>query len=102
PCAPSACFPLCLHDALPISMHPLASLGLVTAVVLAGACRADRPSAGTPQALRGPADSLIPSGPLGVAIRRGGAERTAGNERVRRDRKSTRLNSSHLGISYAV
>jgi len=46
---------------------------MVTAVVLAGACRADRPSAGTPQALRGPADSLIPSGPLGVAIRRGRA-----------------------------
>jgi thiosulfate dehydrogenase len=54
-------------------MHLFASLGLVTAVVLAGACRADRPSAGTPQALRGPADSLIPSGPLGVAIRRGRA-----------------------------
>ena len=54
-------------------MHPLASLGLATAVVLAGACRADRPSAATPQALRGPADSLIPDGPLGVAIRRGRA-----------------------------
>src|SRR2546423_7372842 len=54
-------------------MHPLASLGLVTAVVLGVACRADRPSAGTPQALRGPVDSLIPSGPLGVAIRRGRA-----------------------------
>src|SRR5436853_711332 len=54
-------------------MHSLASLGLATAVVVAGACRADRPSAAAPQALRGPADSLIPDGPLGAAIRRGRA-----------------------------
>src|SRR5205814_10444266 len=31
-----------------------------------------------------------------------GAEPTAGPGQARRDRKSTRLNSSHLGISYAV
>src|SRR5256885_8294145 len=65
--------PATKRDTIRLSMHPLASLGLVTALVLAGACRADRPSAATPQALRGPADSLIPSGPLGVAIRRGRA-----------------------------
>src|SRR5947199_9101546 len=29
-------------------------------------------------------------------------ERRSGHGRQRRDRKSTRLNSSHLGISYAV
>ena len=53
-------------------MHPLASLGLVAAVVLAGACRVDRPSAAAAHAtVHGPSDSLIPDGPLGLAIRRG-------------------------------
>lgn len=55
-------------------MLPLACLGLLAAVVLAGSCRADRPSAAAPPATaHGPADSLIPDGPLGVAIRRGRA-----------------------------
>ena len=55
-------------------MHPLASLSLVAAVVLAGACRVDRPSAAVAHvAVHGPADSLIPDDPLGVAIRRGRA-----------------------------
>src|SRR5947199_6130314 len=37
------------------------------------------------------------------SIRRGSPTRRAGRHRSReRDRKSTRLNSSHLGISYAV
>jgi thiosulfate dehydrogenase len=55
-------------------MHPLASLGLAAAVVLAGGCRADRPRAAAAHpAAHGPADSLIPDGPLGVAIRRGRA-----------------------------
>ncbi len=55
-------------------MHPLASLGLVAAVVLAGACRVGRPSAAAAHAtVHGPSDSLIPDGPLGLAIRRGRA-----------------------------
>ena len=55
-------------------MRPLACLDLVAAVVLAGACRVDRPSAAAAQpTVRGPVDSLIPDGPLGVAIRRGRA-----------------------------
>src|SRR5437879_12219622 len=55
-------------------MHSLASLSLVAAVVLAGACRVDRPSAAVAHlAVHGPADSLIPDDPLGVAIRRGRA-----------------------------
>src|SRR5258705_9267338 len=33
---------------------------------------------------------------------RPGRPGTSGSSRARRDRKSTRLNSSHLGISYAV
>src|SRR2546423_15174710 len=65
--------PATKRDTIRLAMHPLASLGLVTAVVLAVGCRADRPSAGTPQGLRGPVGSLIPSGPLAVAIRRGRA-----------------------------
>src|SRR2546430_14186937 len=65
--------PTTKRDTIRLAMHSLASLGLATAVVVAGACRADRPSAAAPQALRGPADSLIPDGPLGAAIRRGRA-----------------------------
>ena len=54
-------------------MHAFASLGLVAAVVLAGACRVDRSSVAARVTVHGPADSLIPDGPLGVAIRRGRA-----------------------------
>src|SRR5688500_19720777 len=36
------------------------------------------------------------------AARRGGGARRRGRTRARLDRKSTRLNSSHLVISYAV
>src|SRR5947199_6436846 len=47
-------------------------------------------------------DSLTGRGP--PTIRRGNRsmEFEISNSAVRRDRKSTRLNSSHLGISYAV
>ena len=61
------------RDSIRLAMHPLASIGLVAAVVLA-ACRVGGPSAAaTRPATLGPADSLIPEGPLGVAIRRGRA-----------------------------
>src|SRR5262245_64649118 len=39
--------------------------------------------------------------PAGQRTQRGSAQRLAGAQ-VEADRKSTRLNSSHLGISYAV
>src|SRR5437899_4729015 len=42
--------------------------------------------------------SSLPSGPPHLPSR----ERTASRQRTELDRKSTRLNSSHLGISYAV
>src|SRR2546426_5962414 len=64
-------YTLSLHDALPISRHPLPSR---------------RRHGG------------------GAAGGHGGADRNARRRcpRARRDRKSTRLNSSHLVISYAV
>src|SRR5690606_41634996 len=90
--APPEFYTLSLHDALPIY--------LVAAVV----DRARTDAAGRARASSGP-----PRG--GVALlRRGGGARLAraaarpprrGAE-PRRDRKSTRLNSSHVKISYAV
>src|SRR5256885_6736706 len=53
-----------------------------------------------------PARPPYPDPPLGCPwqgrLRRAGSCRRRGPCRVRRDRKSTRLNSSHLVISYAV
>src|SRR3989442_5793452 len=79
-------YPLSLHDALPILTEvrrdPLAiGLGaLACGAGLGGATRTCRPR------------------PLPRAVRRG-----AGRPRPHdRDRKSTRLNSSHVRISYAV
>src|SRR5256885_17037309 len=66
-------YTLSLHDALPICAAALDS---------------------TPQSVRGP-DESAPDRSVGAVARRRPA-------RQRRDRKSTRLNSSHLVISYAV
>src|SRR5690606_41958454 len=71
---PTELYTLSLHDALPISSHP----GRLRCAGRAVAVRALRPDA----ALR-------------LALRRRAAS-------GRRDRKSTRLNSSHVKISYAV
>src|SRR5262245_66543469 len=65
-------YTLSLHDALPISD------------------RARRPGAG-----RAPLDG-------GRRLRAGGGGLADRRQACERDRKSTRLNSSHLGISYAV
>src|SRR5947199_8469233 len=55
---------------------------------------------------RPPRSTLFPYTTLFRSRRRPGLRRQGrhecGRERRRRDRKSTRLNSSHLGISYAV
>src|SRR3712207_7725409 len=72
-------YTLSLHDALPIS---------------AGAAGADDEHASALRAAAAERD-----GPQGEA--RAGDEDGA-QERVNRDRKSTRLNSSHANISYAV
>src|SRR5205814_10056860 len=79
--SPTAIYTLSLHDALPIS-------ALRTAIETVPVARAELPS--TQMDLR-----LSPSG---------SEEREPSNTTLALwlDRKSTRLNSSHLGISYAV
>src|SRR5260221_9386346 len=95
--APPEIYPLPLHDALPISVHlllrdrhelqerfvrhPHVALGMV----------------GRDLALVGEEDLHRPPRHR-RAVRGGGV----GEPRVERDRKSTRLNSSHTVISYAV
>src|SRR5262245_62670173 len=61
----------------------------------------ERPAAGPQHAWRtdDERDKGRREGPSGPLSRRGGQRRHAG---AGGDRKSTRLNSSHLGISYAV
>jgi thiosulfate dehydrogenase len=56
-------------------MRPARTVGLVAAATLALGCGspAAAPAASARIVLQGPADSLIPAGPLGVAIRRGRA-----------------------------
>src|SRR3712207_8761828 len=72
--------PLSLHDALPISVD-----GVVDALQLAGA----------------PLDAAESRRCAVRAASRNGGRRPPGR-RAQRDRKSTRLNSSHANISYAV
>src|SRR3712207_7790991 len=69
---------LSLHDALPISLNPGA----------ANSARSSPSSSGTIITL---SDSTLTS-----------VSCTSGGQRVISDRKSTRLNSSHANISYAV
>src|SRR5205814_4565958 len=79
--SPSEFYTLSLHDALPTSVAPSGS----SSATSTGAARSGCPRA-TPDAGRAYAAScsVIQSAIAG------------------RDRKSTRLNSSHLGISYTV
>src|SRR5205814_9416642 len=90
PPAPSHTCTLSLHDALPISRcrtRPFPG-------------RTDRAPRATPRAgdhRASPASDSPRPGAGGRGQPKGGSE--AGEAR---DRKSTRLNSSHLGISYAV
>src|SRR5437899_7263627 len=93
--APPYISPLSLHDALPISRFPVATLRLLSPLALA-----DGPVAmltlSSPLALV-PAPVAMLKLPLPLAL--------ADNPVAMLpplDRKSTRLNSSHLGISYAV
>src|SRR5205814_7373120 len=79
---PTEIYTLSLHDALPIC-RPSAQAQLLTAV----------PSAEATE----PVDWASSSAAASLSGRRRAAAGTAAV-----DRKSTRLNSSHLGISYAV
>src|SRR5690606_39806854 len=98
----TAIYTLSLHDALPISgrlgrrslprrlaRDPAAGAGGVPAGTAAGLGRLRRPPA-RPAGRPGAGSRRLP-----VAVRRTGG-------RGRADRKSTRLNSSHVKISYAV
>src|SRR2546430_8386195 len=72
--APTEIYTLSLHDALPISLP-------------AGGYRHRR---------------RLPSEPAGFTRHRRAGEQICGHDASRKDRKSTRLNSSHSQISYAV
>src|SRR5205814_9324495 len=90
---PTATLPLSLHDALPICVSSIRAAG--------------SPHVGTAVSSRFSA-ALAPADAHGRRDQHGNDERDAfSSHRVSwrgagRDRKSTRLNSSHLGISYAV
>src|SRR3712207_9391221 len=80
-------YTLSLHDALPISADESLQRGIVRGRVLRSDVRGrDLPR---PRAARRSTRRLRPLGPHSGA-------------RGHRDRKSTRLNSSHANISYAV
>src|SRR5262245_63483742 len=77
--APTEIYTLSLHDALPISEVQLKRCSEASAALEPEGGKGGKPSARRP------------------------VQPTQGDGRRRRlDRKSTRLNSSHLGISYAV
>src|SRR5206468_10543005 len=94
--APPHIYPLSLHDALPISTRwpaaarawaiplPIRPVPTSATVVIAGSFRLVQPAANR---VDDPVD---------------GRQRGVLERRRRRDRKSTRLNSSHDQISYAV
>src|SRR5205814_7440643 len=94
--APAAAriYTLSLHDALPISATGSSRGGRVSGdPALFGRGWAGPPAENSPRAV------ACPTRPRGYrAVRR--SRRAAATKG--RDRKSTRLNSSHLGISYAV
>src|SRR5437868_12036633 len=82
---PSQIYTLSLHDALPISLGELGGLA-------EGAVGAGERAEGEQAEL---VCDLVPGGA-------GGALGTTWNKIADEDRKSTRLNSSHVSISYAV
>src|SRR3712207_9361673 len=85
-------YTLSLSDALPITSPPEGTTPLPV-------------RAGAPASARTPASSGPPPGRTAegaVALRGGGDTRPARRPGERLDRKSTRLNSSHANISYAV
>src|SRR5262245_63886594 len=85
--APAHTLTLSLHDALPISRSPAAARG--------------GPPRGRPNP--GRASAWAAATPAGADEARARAvARRAARLASDPDRKSTRLNSSHLGISYAV
>src|SRR5690606_41394409 len=95
----SVIFSLSLHDALPICFGDLVELDLerearlhAAVPALRAACRLVRVHARRIEAVR--AERVRGGEQLARVVR--------GDQAERRDRKSTRLNSSHVKISYAV
>src|SRR5690606_41854699 len=86
--APPACYTLSLHDALPILRGCLGALRLWPDLTWAD---------GAASARRG-----LASGAAGEPCSAGVGRGHAAMRSPRQDRKSTRLNSSHVKISYAV
>src|SRR5207245_7349148 len=95
PPSPTALYPLSLHDALPICAGPRDRR------TRGGASRGGAPGGATRSAQRHAdlAEPWVRRGALGPRRRRRSGRLIQGE---RRDRKSTRLNSSHGSISYAV
>src|SRR5207249_11360819 len=96
---PTATSPLSLHDALPISQHRAAAAAPGRLGHAAGPADRARAAGG---AYGRAADGTHPATPVARALRSHAARRSEGAGRARVDRKSTRLNSSHVSISYAV
>src|SRR5205814_10072105 len=100
PPAPTVYYTLSLHDALPISEKPH-PIDLVTTESRTLGIVADnsdtRPNESQP-------DLPLARNPDPEDIKQEAAppSKHKSNPRWTKDRKSTRLNSSHLGISYAV
>src|SRR5205814_10314310 len=95
------------HDHLPPTLFPYTTLfrsqaGTASARTAGRSATAREPGSRTTLATYFKSDrGLFPR--AGEAFfRRAWARRPAGCTGISRDRKSTRLNSSHLGISYAV
>src|SRR5439155_18717200 len=88
---PTHIYTLSLHDALPISTTPTSSTPSTTA----SATSSSTTTASFALDFDGARDLTL--------FKYGGARgRVLRRSRARRDRKSTRLNSSHVAISYAV
>src|SRR5437899_5052961 len=91
-------YTLSLHDALPICFGT-ARVNSTTVLGVVGLLRGRRHGA-----LPAPRTRLRSTGRsvVGLAASLTLVEVSPYHQKVSRDRKSTRLNSSHLGISYAV
>src|SRR5205814_8242784 len=89
-------YTLSLHDALPILSGTAANTGNPTVVSAWSTVLMERSSASAPKTKAKPT-ARPPSNPNRIVFVGRGLTGKFG-----RDRKSTRLNSSHLGISYAV
>src|SRR5690606_41978344 len=92
--------PLSLHDALPIStLDPTVT---PTPVLLNGAASASPNAADALSGVESASCESVETGSVGPHTVRCTATDRAGNTATAEDRKSTRLNSSHVKISYAV